>query len=490
MTKSKFRTITIAALSFLLALFLSLAAGMIMPRAAVSAEEYAPTNIFSAGSNTTVSRTEDDGAEYISFTHSVNTSSAFYRRDLALKWFAAAREASYFSLTLAFPELNFTEYTLTFQGEEENVSEEEVSENSLVFLHDEDGSRAVVVNAQGEKGEEVAVDLSGDVVVSMDEEDCASGEFAVYVNGTKAGVFTNIGGYYMEYLSSASDTPRTPVTFEATAYAGETLVVLVKQLNGQSFKLNEDGYVVDDTAPVLVLNSEVYPFRLGSKFSLDYEAIDVCDASVTVSREYYVAEIDDEGGVHVPTDDDYKTLTTSTWFMPSDDAGEEEVQYVSIRFTLDDGRDGADEDEAPVYLVWYAAEGASVSFGSGETELGFILVDRAQEGPVYTGLTATGTTEEGRPSGRKRSSTCSPQSISVRSTRLRRRQARATVHISICPPCAVSSRAAPAITAISRSISITIRRARRRTIRRLPRPLSPITVCGSRSTSPANMCSA
>ena len=399
MTKSKFRTITIAALSFLLALFLSLAAGMIMPRAAVSAEEYAPTNIFSAGSNTTVSRTEDDGAEYISFTHSVNTSSAFYRRDLALKWFAAAGEASYFSLTLAFPELNFTEYTLTFQGEEENVSEEEVSENSLVFLHDEDGSRAVVVNAQGEKGEEVAVDLSGDVVVSMDEEDCASGEFAVYVNGTKAGVFTNIGGYYMEYLSSASDTPRTPVTFEATAYAGETLVVLVKQLNGQSFKLNEDGYVVDDTAPVLVLNSEVYPFRLGGKFSLDYEAIDVCDASVTVSREYYVAEIDDEGGVHVPTDDDYKTLTTSTWFMPSDDAGEEEVQYVSIRFTLDDGRDGADEDEAPVYLVWYAAEGASVSFGSGETELGFILVDRAQEGPVYTGLTATGTTEEGRPSG-------------------------------------------------------------------------------------------
>lgn len=393
MTKTKLRTITIAALSFLLVLLLSLAAGMVMPRASASAEEYTPTNIFSVGTNTTMSPTEEDGTEYIAFEHSGNGAAAHYRHDLALKWFSSEEGASYFSLTIAFPEIAFSEYTISFESAEENVSEDEIAENALVFANGEEGTFFYVVNAQGEKGEEVAADLSGDLEITFDEEDCTSGEFSVYVNGTKAGTFTNIGGYYMEYLSSASDTPRTPISFECTTLSGESQKVLVKQLNGQSFALNEEGNVVDDTAPVLVVNSEVYPFRLGQKFDLDYEAIDVCDNTVTVSREYYMARFTEDGNYRIPTDDDYDTLTTSTWFMPSGDS-EEEVQYVSIRFMLDDGRDGADEEETPVYLVWYAAEGASVTFGAGENTLGYILVDRAEEGPVYNGLTADAATTE------------------------------------------------------------------------------------------------
>ena len=355
MTKTKLRTITIAALSFLLVLLLSLAAGMVMPRASASAEEYTPTNIFSVGTNTTMSPTEEDGTEYIAFEHSGNGAAAHYRHDLALKWFSSEEGASYFSLTIAFPEIAFSEYTISFESAEENVSEDEIAENALVFANGEEGTSFYVVNAQGEKGEEVAAGLTGDLEITFDEEDCTSGEFSVYVNGTKAGTFTNIGGYYMEYLSSASDTPRTPISFECTTLSGESQKVLVKQLNGQSFALNEEGNVVDDTAPVLVVNSEVYPFRLGQKFDLDYEAIDVCDNTVTVSREYYMARFTEDGNYRIPTDDDYDTLTTSTWFMPSGDS-EEEVQYVSIRFMLDDGRDGADEEETPVYLVWYAAE--------------------------------------------------------------------------------------------------------------------------------------
>ena len=393
MTKTKLRTITIAALSFLLVLLLSLAAGMVMPRASASAEEYTPTNIFSVGTNTTMSPTEEDGTEYIAFEHSGNGAAAHYRHDLALKWFSSEEGASYFSLTIAFPEIAFSEYTVSFESAEENVSEDEIAENALVFANGEEGTFFYVVNAQGEKGEEVTADLSGDLEITFDEEDCTSGEFSVYVNGTKAGTFTNIGGYYMEYLSSASDTPRTPISFECTTLSGESQKVLVKQLNGQSFALNEEGNVVDDTAPVLVVNSEVYPFRLGQKFGLDYEAIDVCDNTVTVSREYYMARFTEDGNYRIPTDDDYDTLTTSTWFMPSGDS-EEEVQYVSIRFMLDDGRDGADEEETPVYLVWYAAEGASVTFGAGEDTLGYILVDRAEEGPVYNGLTADAATTE------------------------------------------------------------------------------------------------
>ena len=73
MTKSKFRTITIAALSLLLTLLLSLAAGMIMPRASASAEEYTPTNIFSTGTNTTVSNTEEDGTATLRSSGSLPT---------------------------------------------------------------------------------------------------------------------------------------------------------------------------------------------------------------------------------------------------------------------------------------------------------------------------------------------------------------------------------------------------------------------------------
>ena len=398
MTKSKLRTITIAALSFLIALLLSLAGGLITPRLAASAEEYTPSNIFSVGANTTVGPAADGETEYLAFSHARDGASAYFRRDLALKWHASQEETGYFSLTLAFPEAAFSEYTLTFESEEENISEDELSENVLVFENGTDGATAHVINAAGETGEEVAVDLSGDVAITLDETDCSHGEFSVYVNGTKAGTFTNIGGYFMEYISSASDNPRTPITFEATTLTGDSLTVIVKQLNGQSFALNEEGNVVDDTAPALVLSSDVYPFRLGQKFSLDYEAIDVCDSSVTVTREYYVAKAGEDGTYAAPTDDDYDTLTTSTWFMPSSDS-EEEVQYVSIRFTLDDGRDNAEETEAPVYLVWYAAEGASVTLGTDENATDYIKVDRAQESPVYNGLTATATTVDGRPSG-------------------------------------------------------------------------------------------
>lgn len=133
MTKSKFRTITIAALSFLLALLLSLAAGMIMPRVSVSAEEYSPSNIFSAGSDTKVTGTEEGETSYLAFEHTGTGATAYYRRDLALKWFASKEGASYLSLTLAFPEAAFSEYTVSFESAEENITEDEIAKNSILL---------------------------------------------------------------------------------------------------------------------------------------------------------------------------------------------------------------------------------------------------------------------------------------------------------------------------------------------------------------------
>ena len=77
-------------------------------------------------------------------------------------------------------------------------------------------------------------------------------------------------------------------------------------------------------------------------------------------------------------------------------AGQPPVEYVSIYFDLKDGRradDGSNEVSETVYLTWYAAPASDTV----ETLNGcdYIRVDRNEEGPAYTGLTATaGDTEE------------------------------------------------------------------------------------------------
>ena len=184
--------------------------------------------------------------------------------------------------------------------------------------------------------------------------------------------------------------------------------VLMKSLNGQSFQLT-DGKVVDTVAPVLAVNEDVYAFRLGQRYNFtSYEAIDVCDDSVSVTRSYYMAKSNGDGTYVIPDesatgdDSEYSSLTTSTFFMPTaSTAGELTDEYVSIRFNLDDGRGRDTEDRVAeyVYLAWYAAdttqEGGIVktlSAQAGEDEtaasLDFIVVTPdEQEGPFYTGLT-------------------------------------------------------------------------------------------------------
>ena len=112
-------------------------------------------------------------------------------------------------------------------------------------------------------------------------------------------------------------------------------------------------------------------------------------------------EIPDESA----TGDDslYKSLTTSTFFMPtSSSTGELTDEYVSIRFNLDDGRTRDDEDRVSeyVYLAWYAADTTeaggivrTLSSQAGEDStvqsMDFIVVTPdEQEGPYYTGVTA------------------------------------------------------------------------------------------------------
>lgn len=421
MKKTNFRSMTLTALILVFALMLGLAIGSLMPSRKASAVTYTPSTIFSAGTGGSVSASEEDedGNSYVQFTFSEG-GAVYFRRDLALKWYESVGSEDdgdegetddpvtqtkgalkYLSLEFSFDELQFTTFSLTFESAEENISKDSTSTNAVVFKNDGESVKAAVRNSSQKDDEEweesaefVTVGVEDGVLFTIDEEECDIGEFAVYVNGEYIGRLTNIGGYYLEYLSSASSTPRIPIAFaadELTEGASEQRI-FIKELNGQSFALDENGKVVDNAPPVLVLNEKVYAYILGKKWSLTYSAIDVCDTSVTVSRYYYMMKTVD-GEAQIPEDDDYSSLTTSTFFMPSDDSGEEE-QYVSIRFQLTDDSGIKDDGDGYVYLVWYAADNAVATIGEGDSAFDYILVTRNEVGPYYYGVTADEETKE------------------------------------------------------------------------------------------------
>ncbi len=412
MKKTKFRSYALTALLVLLALVLSAAIGSLNKVRHADAADYRPASLFSAGTGGSIVASEEEGdGKYVKFELSDN-GKVHYRRDLALKWYAAAPEAAsetvgknnrgklyYFSLDFQFVELNFTHFSLSFESAEENVSKDETSKNTIHFYKGEDGAlTAAVQNASEQKDgwkaeEPVSIELPGNnVALRFSEDDCSIGEFAVYINETRIGKLTNIGGYFMEYLSSASSTPRIPITFLADDVTGdgEKLGILIKEMNGQSFALNADDRVEDNAPAALVVNERVHSYMLGKSWSLTYEAIDVCDDSVTVTRKFAMVKTDEGGAYLKPTDEDYDSLTTSTYFMPTSDQTEKEEQYVSIYFSLDDGTERSEEETAKnyVYLSWYAEENAVASCGEGENAFDYIKVDRLQGGPEYVGIKA------------------------------------------------------------------------------------------------------
>lgn len=423
MIKTKTRFKTILALTVLFALILSLAIGTLSPFKKASADTYSPSTIFSSGTGGSVGASEKDGEgnSYVQFT--LNDGGAVYfRRDLALKWYEASAEEDdteneesalanagvlrYLTMEFSFSELNFNKFSLVFQSAEENISKEGTSTNSVVFKNNDGTVSVAVQNASEQDNEEwdeegVEVDVSEGVVFALSEiepdgEECEIGEFAVYINGVYAGNITNVGGYYLEYLSTASDTPRVPMAFMADELAegAASQLVYMKEINNQTFDLDENGKVVDNAAPVLVLNEKVYAYTLGKAWSLSYATVDVCDTTITVSRYYYMLAKDGDGNYVKAENEDYKSLTTSTYFLPANDTDEKEEQYVSIRFQLTDDSGIKDDGDGYIYLTWYAADNAVVTLGEEDEAFDYILVNRNEVGSYYIGIEADEETKE------------------------------------------------------------------------------------------------
>ncbi len=413
MNKVRIRLLSIFALGALILLTLAFAFGAISPVRAGAATTHNPDSIFTAGSGGAVSASEksEGGESYVQFKLE-NEGKTHFRRDLALKWYeevkTSAEEDSeggeesqadedkvitpevklgYFNIRFSFPEVNFETFTLTFVSAQESVDKDEKTTNALIFTV-KDGKLALSVkNGDSDPVDSgnAIEDMFADITVSFTQEegDDKEGAFAVIVNGVNAGRFTNIGGYYMEYSTS-----RDPLTFtaEGGALAAETdpksQIVLVKEMNNQSFVLNDSSMVTDSIDPVLVVNEAVNSFQLGQKFSLSCKLIDVCGSSrslSTITSEYYMYKAPASG--EEAAKPEYKSLSTSTYLMPV--AGNEEAaeEFVSIRFRLDDGRTlGSDEKRGYAYLSWYVADNALTEHDGTD----YITVNRNSDGPNYT----------------------------------------------------------------------------------------------------------
>ncbi len=457
MNKVKTRFITIVACFALLALLLGLAVGALMPSVEAGAVTVRPTSIFWAMTGGEVrsyaASTADAEAEepfgYVTLVLAENgrkEGTVEYHKDLALKWYlpvnvksdaedAEGGSLQYFTMTFSFPEVNFETFTVSFSSAEENVTKEAKSVNEVIFKNTADGLYAYLKDAslQDDEHKDYAPESDterclienpkGDITLAFSEEGCSAGEFALTLNGKTLGdaehsKLTNVGGYFMEYRTSSN--ANVPMTFKAEmpANASKPQKVLMKDLNRQSLKVTKgnaykengavkadedgtvlysDGTVEDNAAPALVLNQSVYAFTLGQRYDLDYEVMDVCDDSLSVSRYYYMAKKAD--GVWVKPnlteqqnkEDGYQQLYTNNYFLPKNENTEGEEEYVSIRFTIDDGRDGATSDYY-YYLTWYADPDADVV----RTLDGFdyILIDLEKEAPHYTVITPTETADE------------------------------------------------------------------------------------------------
>ena len=160
MKKTRIRSMAIGALSLIFALVLSLAVGSLMPSRKADAVDYRPSSIFSAGTNGSVSVSEDGESEtkYVKLTLSEG-GKVHYRRDLALKWYEASETAEavnggavrYFTLEFGFVEMNFTEFSITFESSEENVSKDAKATNVIHFYNEEGKTSVAIQNSFEQK---------------------------------------------------------------------------------------------------------------------------------------------------------------------------------------------------------------------------------------------------------------------------------------------------------------------------------------------------
>lgn len=304
---------------------------------AATNETYSADNIFRASVGATYTAPENtEGDNYVTYKMGAE-STVTYGRNLALKWYENGT-AKYFTTTLSFGDVNFSEFTLKLEAAQHTMNKEAKSVNKLTF------KSATQVSVNGDS--DVTISVADEYVIALTENavdshaalDGTTGEYYVTVNGKYVGTFTNIGSVYAEYKSGSI----TPLTFSVDSMQADKdeQIVSIRDLNNQPLKLNSDGKVEDTAAPVFVLNDEIKVLELGATLSLDYKTIDVLDTSVSTQFFYSVYGKDTVDTAKTPEEDEsgYTKADSLSKVIFFEDALQTDGNaYVSIVFRLTDG---------------------------------------------------------------------------------------------------------------------------------------------------------
>ncbi|MBE5745488.1 MAG: hypothetical protein E7355_05075 [Clostridiales bacterium] len=343
--------------------------------------------------------------------------SVWLRRDLAYSWYEKDKDgnvkAQNFSLTFAFKDLTFKSVTIKMQSNSAWATEDGRTTNKIT-VKPTDGGINVAINDGAE--EKIAYTAGEKITLELIESD-EDGKYAVKFNTKKIGDFTNIGGRYAEYVS----IDKNPLSFIADfgdaktdALTGdEKTTIVLYQLNGQEFYLNNDSKIEDTKAPAFVVNEDIEAFLLGSAFSLDYKVIDVLhedgDSSISsVDVQYYQynpMDTVEEGKDEFDTLKDNAKLanfTSHTFFhtvytkegVTSSVFEQLESEYVAIRFLVGDKTHSGKTDGKPkmVYdLAWYVDSATKIDasivkdtgFRTSDEKILYIPIDKNNAGPTY-----------------------------------------------------------------------------------------------------------
>lgn len=374
--------------------------GALLGRGITSADEtvtsYALTKVFSTANSASI------GADATTSAQTAITlpddASVSFKNHLAYKWYEKAGEASYLTLKFAFADTNFESVTLDFDAPSAWATKDDKTTNTVTFTKGTDGALTVKVN-DTEAGVIASADVKKEITLALDEG-AEDGEFTAaisYFAGEQtetatnlSGKFTNVGANYVTQSSTM-----TPLKISANFAVNETdlkTVVHLKEINGQKFDtLNESGEVPDTAAPVFVVNEAIDGFLLGSAFGVEYDVIDVLKKdSLSEPLSYYQYDYS-KGTDYAPTDDDYKTLDTSVYFMEKvfADADNDNAkttgyikygaEYFSVKAKLGDGENTRDID-----LSWYATAAGAVE----KNGVTYMIADRNTQGATYTNVKA------------------------------------------------------------------------------------------------------
>ena len=367
----------------------------------VSADEpvkYEISKIF-AGTNASLDAQDNVTAFTVS-----NGGSVRFKSNLAYKWKTAKDQTSYLTMTFALKDTNFETVSFDFETTSAWAVKDDKAVNTVEFKKTM-GDYIVAIN-----GKDVmtvaSADINKDMTLTLSESATAmDGEFSVNlkVGGVNATVtdatnckFVNVGSYYSAYSFDKMNPLSVKATIPATATEqNNKTTVLLKEINGQRFdNLGTDKRIVDDTAPVLVVNENIDGFLLGSTFSLDYTVVDVLKKDIATADKkitYYQYNPNNLDGVQ---EEDYKTLDSSVYFMDTvytDTATNEQTtvfkkfgaEYVSVKSNISDGTNATTVD-----LSWYANRGKTID------GVDYITVDKNADGATYAFVTANETTKE------------------------------------------------------------------------------------------------